>query len=213
MHKAKAPTYGAWLATRRDQGHTVRIRAGSEAFDGATYAFYPERSLLEDEFNAIWDAQSAFYPDMLTPERREHLFTVMFHQRPLKKPRIGKCAFNPKEERLSKAHPLFQEFRLYKEINELELVLEDQTHQKLTLDQRNALIKAVRPKQKMTFTSMRKTLKLPSEIVFNKESDNRRDIKGDEVYGALGDKKRFGPQWSSFDQEQQWQIIRRLKDE
>ncbi|MBB4954117.1 CRISPR-associated endonuclease Csn1 [Agrobacterium vitis] len=213
MHKAKAPTFGAWMAARREDGHVVRLRADSEVFAGDAYAYYPERSFLEDEFRQIWQAQAQFYPDILTPERGEHLFQVMFYQRPLKKPRVGKCSFNPAEERLAKAHPLFQEYRVYKEINELEIVAPDLSQQKLTLDQRNALIKLLRDKREVTFSTMRKTLKLMPDMRFNKQTESREKLKGDEVYSALGDKKRFGPQWASFGRDRQWQIIKTLKDE
>lgn len=213
MHKAKAPTYGAWLAMRRQDGHVTRLRAGSEAFDEAGYAFYPERSLLEEEFHAIWDAQAVHYPDILTPERHTHLFTVMFYQRPLKKPRVGKCSFNPEEQRLAKAHPLFQEFRLYKEANELEIVTPDQTQHKLDIEQRNALVLELRGKREVTFKGLRKTLKLMPDMVLNKESDSREKLKGDEVYSALSDKKRFGAQWGGFSRDRQWQIIQTLQGE
>ncbi|MGK6315533.1 type II CRISPR RNA-guided endonuclease Cas9 [Neorhizobium sp. DT-125] len=213
MHKAKARTYGEWLALRREDGHVTRLRAGSEAFDGEGYAFYPERSLLEAEFREIWAAQSVWYPNVLTPVRGDHLFRVMFYQRPLKKPPIGKCAFNPLELRLAKAHPLFQEFRLYKEVNELELVLPDQSHRKFDIDQRNALVALLRDNREVSFKKLRVTLKLTPDIVFNKESESREKLKGDEVHSALADKKRFGPQWSTFSRRRQWQIIRTLKDE
>ena len=36
-----------------------------------------------------------------------------------------KCSYNPAENRLPKAHPLFQRFRLLKEVNELEIVGEN----------------------------------------------------------------------------------------
>ena len=213
MRKAKARTYGEWLAMRREDGHVVRLRAGSEAFDGDGYAFYPERSLLEDEFRQIWDSQAEYYPDQMTPERKAHLFDVMFYQRPLKKPKVGKCAFNPKEERLAKAHPLFQEFRLYKEVNELELVMPDQSRRKLDLDQRNALVRLLRGNREVSFKKLRATLKLSPDVVFNKESESREKLKGDEVHSALSDKKRFGPQWSDFSRARQWEIIRRLQEE
>ena len=213
MHRAKAPTYGAWLATRREAGHVVRLRAGSEAMTEAGYAYYPERSLLEDEFFRIWDAQATHYPDILTPERRAHLFTVMFYQRPLKKPRVGKCAFNPLEERLAKTHPVFQEFRLYKEVNELELVLPDQTQRKLSLEERDTLVKLLRAKKEVGFKALRSALTLDPDLRFNKESDAREKLKGDEIYSALSDKKRFGPQWAGFPLEKQWTIISRLRDE
>ncbi|WP_350334588.1 type II CRISPR RNA-guided endonuclease Cas9 [Coralliovum pocilloporae] len=213
MHDTRARTYGEWLSMRREAGDVVRLRAGSDAFDETGYAFYPERSLLEAEFHAIWDAQQSHYPDLLTEERRAYLFRVMFYQRPLKKPQVGKCAYNPLEERLSKAHPLFQEFRLYKEVNELALVQPDLQERKLTPDQRDALIHHLRSKKEVTFKALRKTLKLTPDFSFNKESENRQKLKGDEVYAALSDKTRFGPKWAGFDRQEQWQIIQTLKEE
>jgi CRISPR-associated endonuclease Csn1 len=213
MHKAKAPTYGAWLAMRRQDDHVARLRSGSDAFDENGYAFYPERSLLEHEFHAIWDAQAAHYPNILTPERRAHLFTVMFYQRPLRKLRVGKCSFNPAEERLAKAHPLFQEFRLYKEVNELKIVYPDLREHELDIEQRNALVLELRGKKEETFKGLRKTLKLTPDIVLNKESESREKLKGDEVYSALSDKKRFGAQWGGFSRDRQWQIIQKLQNE
>jgi CRISPR-associated endonuclease Csn1 len=213
MHDASARTYGEWLAMRREKGEVVRLRDGSDVFGEEGYAYYPERSLLEAEFHAIWDAQSVHHPQLLTEERRAYLFRVMFYQHPLKKPKVGKCAFNPLEERMAKAHPLFQEFRLYKEVNELELVLPDLSHQKLSLDQRDALIHHLRSKKEVAFTALRRTLKLTPDISFNKESDSRKKLKGDEVHAVMADKKRFGPQWAAFDRDEQWQIITRLKEE
>lgn len=213
MHKAKAATYGAWLARRRQDGHVTRLRAGSDAFDGDGYAFYPERSLLEDEFRTIWDAQAVYYPEILTAERREHLFSVMFYQRPLKKPRVGMCSFNPVEQRLAKAHPLFQEFRLYKEVNELEIVNPDLSHRKLDIHQRDALVLELRGKREVSFKGLRKTLKLTPDMGLNKESESREKLKGDEVYSALSDKKRFGAQWGSFSRKRQWQIVQTLQNE
>ena len=213
MFDSNARTYGEWLATRREAGDVVRLRADSDAFGEDGYAYYPERDLLENEFYAIWNAQAKHYPDILTEERRAYLFRVMFYQRPLKKPRIGKCSFNPLEERLAKAHPLFQEFRLYKEVNELELVQPDLSHKKLTMDQRDKLIHHLRSKREVTFKALHKTLKLPPDITFNKETDSRTKLKGNEVYALLSDNKRFGLKWSTFSREEQWKIIVTLKEE
>ena len=124
-----ARTLGEFLSHRRDRGEWVRVRMGvdqpsqgGDKADKSPYNFYPARTLLEEEFHRIWAAQAEFHPDVLTDARCEHLFRVMFHQRPLKPVRVGKCSFNPQEFRLAKAHPLFQLFRLYKEVNELAVV-------------------------------------------------------------------------------------------
>ncbi|MBI0009151.1 type II CRISPR RNA-guided endonuclease Cas9, partial [Bartonella sp. M0193] len=125
MHQSHASTLGAYLAKRRDEGHVVRLRANSEALTDKAYAFYPERSMLEDEFRKIWQAQAEYYPDVLTKEREEELFHVMFFQRPLKEQKVGFCTLVEGELRLPKSDPLFQQFRLYKEINELAIILPD----------------------------------------------------------------------------------------
>lgn len=220
MMEGGARTLGQFLAMRRAASEWVRVRSGAlgdEGEDGrnakTTYDFYPVRKLLEEEFDAIWQAQQSHYPEALTQERRSHLFRVMFYQRPLKAAIVGKCSFNPAETRLCRAHPLFQQFRLYKEVNELEVVLPDQSHRKLTLDERNALVLKLRGQRKATYASLRKVLGLPRNVRFNKETDSRTDMMGDEVHAALSDKKAFGNRWAGFSIDEQWRIIERLRDE
>jgi len=216
LHLSKAPTLGAWLAQRYNQGKVVRIRQDSEAFTGdkqENYLFYPERSMLEKEFYEIWQKQQEFYPDALTEERQEQLFDDIFYQRPLKEPKIGKCAFNPEEERLPKAHPLFQEFRLYKEVNELTIETTGKASgQKLSKEQRDTLISLLRPQKKMAFSAIRKNLKLHG-TTFKKEKNAREGLAGDEIYAEMADKSRFGNQWADFSREKQWEIIKKLRDE
>lgn len=223
MSDAGAMTLGAYLAMRRAGGEWVRVRSGAFGEDGGEdskqaaktiYDFYPVRQLLEEEFDAIWEAQGRHYPDVLSEERRAHLFRVMFYQRPLKAAVVGKCSFPPhQEQRLAKAHPLFQQFRRYKEVNELEIVLPDQSHRKLTLDERDALVLKLRGQRKATYAALRTTLKLPRGMRFNKETDNRTDMLGDEVNAALSAKDVFGNRWSSLSMDQQWAIVERLRDD
>jgi CRISPR-associated endonuclease Csn1 len=191
----------------------VRVRptrvAGKEE-EG--YGFYPERSFLRAEFDRIWDAQAAYYPEILTEDRREHLATVIFYQRPLKAPKVGKCSFNPDEERLARAHPLFQEFRLYKEVNELALIGRDQQSRPLSLEQRDSLIAHLRSQRDAAFTALRKTAGAPVGTRFNKESDSRTKMKGDEVAAEMAAKTRFGEPWRSMTLEERWTIISQVRD-
>lgn len=215
---AGAKTFGAFLYKQRLAGGWVRVRpqrvpSKEEGKDEEGYGFYPERSFLIKEFGAIWDAQAQHYPDILTNERRDHLHKVIFYQRPLKEPKIGKCSFNHDEERLPRAHPLFQEFRLYKEVNELEIIYPDQHHEKLTLEQRDLLVTFLRAQRSMKFSAMRgKILKKQIGIRLNKETDSRTDIKGDEIHAEMADAKRFGAQWGQFSLDEQWDIIRYLRE-
>lgn len=208
----RARTYGEWLANRRKNGLPVRLRSGSDTVaDG--YAYYPERSLLEDEFRQIWNAQAKHHPTLLTDERREALFTVIFHQRPLKKQKVGRCSFQPLEERVRKAHPLFQSFRLYKEVNELELIYPDGSQHPLDIRQRDLIVSLLLKKKEVGFKAIYKQLKLEAEVRFNKDHDTRDKMLGDEVASILGDKSRFGDRWSALDLEQQWQVVSRIIDE
>jgi len=220
MQSVNARTLGEFLAGRRGDDPrsrgTVRVRIDAEAgLDAkAPYDFYPDRAVLEDEFGQIWDKQAAFWPAVLTDERKAHLFRVMFYQRPLKAAIVGKCSFNPSEQRLAKAHPLFQAFRLIKEANELELVMPDQSHQKLTLDQRNVLLTLLRQKKSITFKTLSGRLKLSERgATFNKEGEGRDKLLGDEIYAAMSDKTIFGNRWADFPMERQWEIIAKLRDE
>ena len=208
-----ARTYGEWLHMRREKGLSVRARLTA---DGQGYAFYPSRAALEHEFDRIMESQRRFHPDVLTPGIVQDIREAVFHQRPLKPVQPGKCSYPPhKEDRAPKAHPLFQKFRLLKEVNELEIVGEDQQHRKLTPDQRNALVSALRTdlnKQgKMPFSKLRKVLKLGKEVRFNKETGNRGDLDGDVIYFRMSRPECFGNRWADLPVERQAEITEKLR--
>lgn len=213
---AGARTFGEFLHKQRSGGGWVRVRPsrvpGKDDKEEDGYGFYPERSFLENEFDAIWAAQAPHHPDVLTDERHDHLRRVMFFQRPLKRPKVGKCSFNPDEDRLAKAHPLFQEFRLYKEVNELALVHPDLRSAPLTLEQRDRLINHLSSQRDAAFTALRKTIKAPYGARFNKETEARLKMKGDEVSAEMSAKSRFGQGWIGMSRELQWAIIEQLRD-
>jgi CRISPR-associated endonuclease Csn1 len=54
---------------------------------------WTHRTMYQDEFNRIWEAQAAHHPEILTPERRKELHSALFYQRPLWFPDslVGKC--------------------------------------------------------------------------------------------------------------------------
>lgn len=212
MAEAGADTLGQFLASRAEK----RVRMHGEAQD---YDFYPQRRHTEYEFNRIWDAQAKNYPDLLTAEAFADLDRILFFQRPLKAPKVGVCLFAGRngvpmdEERLPKAHPLFQERRLYEEVNQLEITTPGEASRKLTIEQRDKLILALRGKRKVSFATLAKTLKLEPGQSFNKASETRTDLAGNEVYAALADPKCFGNAWPHLSAERQWEIIEKLIEE
>lgn len=221
IRAADARTFGEYLFKRRAKASdantipSVRARLRPETGEGAKgdgYDFYPGRDLVEAEFEAIWEAQWPYHQDLMSPEVRKRLFEIVFYQRPLKAPKVGKCTLIPGEERLAKAHPLFQRRRLLEEVNALQIILPGEPKAPLTKEQRDLLLLKLRDNRKVTFESLRKTLKLDPAARFNKESENRKDLAGDEIHAQFADKKRFGNRWGFFSAEEQWAIIERLRD-
>lgn len=206
-------TYGKWLYERRMEGLSVRTRLRPESGEDAKgdgYDFYPGRALMEEEFDAIWAAQAPHHPDVLTNDVHDRLHEIIFYQRPLKAPEIGMCTLIPGDKRLPKAHPLFQKRRLLEEINALMIVRPGEVAQRLTREERDTLFLKLKDKNKVSFTTLRKTLKLEPEAHFNKESQNRPDLKGDEVAALMGAKARFGTRWVHLSAEEQWDVIARI---
>ena len=189
MRETGARTLGEFLHKRLQAGDHARVRMGS---GNQGYDFYPERRHVEAEFDAIWSAQAKHHPALLSKEARETLHRILFFQRPLKEPEVGVCTFITGERRLPKAHPLFQERRLYEEVNQLEITTPGEPARKLTRDERDKLILKLRTTKSASFESLARLLKLEPGQSFNKASATRTHLAGDEVYATLADKKRFG---------------------
>lgn len=216
MRSAGARTLGEFLAIRRSEGKHARVRMGAE---NQSYDFYPQRPHAEEEFDAIWRAQARYHPDLLTEAARASIQRILFFQRPLKSQEVGRCTFAgmngvPEDERrLPKAHPLFQQRRLNEEVNQLRIVSPGGKERPLTLEERDRLIWVLQGKKKVSFATFAKEIKLAEGQTFNKESENRRELIGDEVRAELGAKKRFGARWLHFDLEEQLRIIDRIQNE
>ena len=78
-------TIGQFLATRQkasdpNDRQTVRVRLNGKGAAEA-YDFYPQRAMLEQEFDALWDEQSKHHPG-LTNELCGEVRRAIFFQRP-----------------------------------------------------------------------------------------------------------------------------------
>lgn len=101
--------------------HQIRIRER-----------YTERSMFIDEFNAIWQQQAQYYPEILTAEQKERIGKrCIFYQRPLasQKDKIGKCQFEKGKSRAPKSSPLFQRFRMLQQLNMLTIASPERIHE------------------------------------------------------------------------------------
>lgn len=205
MQEAGARTLGEFLFFQR----TKRIRRNNDKED---YAFYPHRRHYEEEFEMLWQAQRLHHPDLMTERVKEIIQTIIFYQRPLKPPSVGPCLFEPTESRLPKAHPLFQERRLYETINHLRLKKIGEQARSLTLDERDLVYRALQKVKQKSFKSLRKDLSLPPEVTFTVERDSNKNIDGHAIDAAFSKKTCFGPAWREFSVEKQWDIISLLQE-
>ena len=203
-------TYGQFLYSRKRLGKHVRARKTGEGID-EDYDFYPERSIVEAEFNTLWDAQSSYHKS-LTPDIRQELHNIIFFQRPLKPVNPGRCTLEPDQKRCARAMPLAQDFRILQELNHLQIVSPDLTKRSLTLTERDLLFEQLKKKRVITFAGIRKTLTLRAGTSFNLEGQNREKLIGDETAALIGGKNGIGKRWREFDNGQQNRIVAVLLD-
>lgn len=229
MMRKGARTYGEFLHMRRAEATdprqvpTVRARLSVATRDSAEkeeagYDFYPDRRHLSDEFEKLWAAQAGFHPDTLTDELRDKIALIIFHQRPLKAPEVGRCLFTD-EKRIPSAHPLNQRRILVETVNALRIAARGEPSRPLTLEERDQILHGLDNKKHtktlsgmaLKLKALGKLIKLRADQSFTLETANRDAIACDPVRASLSDPRRFGPRWSMLDAEVQWQIIERIR--
>ncbi|MBC6406546.1 MAG: type II CRISPR RNA-guided endonuclease Cas9 [Rhodospirillales bacterium] len=229
MLEEGARTLGELLAGRHSGRLGVRARPEarpSNVSSGAkaAYEFYPTRDMLEQEFVKLWEVQRRQHPE-LTAELHGKLHHIIFFQRPLVPPQVGKCALDPAKRpddregfRCPWAHPLAQRFRILQEVNNLTAGPVGERKRKLTAGERCKALHELLQTGAVTFEDLRTALKLESGWIFNLHSDRRDELKGDETAAALCSSKealgKFDRKiWHSFPAERQAGIVERLLEE
>ena len=223
-----AQTFGEYLYRMRQSGESVRARLKTQRFVDDKgkekkrdyYDFYPGRDLLVEEFDALWEAQAEHHPSVLNKTAYDKIRDIIFYQRPLKPVAVGKCTFERSEDRAPKALPLVQRFRIYQELNHLQ-VIDSRTlkGRPLRLDERDRILHLFcmpagkkSGKAEVSFEKIRKTLGLDG-TVFSHESEKRPKLEGDTTSALLSHKERFGQRWHQLADAEQEQVVLRLLDE
>ena len=186
-------TIGSWLAARHLRHAGVRVRLAGRG-KLAAYAFYPTRDMLKAEFATIWAAQSAWNP-ALTDAMREALHGIIFHQRPLKSPPVGKCWLEPDQLRAPRALPTAQRFRLAQTLAHLQLGQPGHPTRPFNAKERELLLGILHRGSDLTFDQIRKKLGLSAETDFNSREDK---IPGCAAAARLGAKKNLGATWHAL---------------
>ncbi len=123
-----------------------------------------------DEFNRIWEQQKTYYPNILTDQLKKEIgdYTI-FYQRPLKsqKGRVSNCRFHNYLKAIPKSSPVFQEFKIWQSINNLEIKDDDLKIIDISLDQKQLLFSALNNSKKQSQTAISKILKFPSSRAYH----------------------------------------------
>jgi CRISPR-associated endonuclease Csn1 len=77
------------------------------------------------EFDKIWETQQVFYPQVLTPSLCQTIRDrIIYYQRPLKSQKglVSECRFEKHHKVAPKSSPLFQVFKVWQELNNIEII-------------------------------------------------------------------------------------------
>ena len=216
MKESGARTLGQFLAGRHEIRETVRARP--------ELGLYPDRAMYQDEFSKIREKQGPHHK--LTAEQWDKLHDVIFFQRPLRPVEPGWCQFEYEngQRRAAKALPVFQEFRMLQEVNNLRVRVGIEPERPLHEQEREDVLKRLRSGKDIDPQKPNKNLGLPSGVTFNLARGGRAKIKGDETTAKLaasgkpakGDKAAepglFGNKWLGFSLEERNGIVNFLLD-
>lgn len=200
IESAGCRTVGEYLAREHAARRPVRARRQNDG----QYVLYLQRDMVAEEFDALWQRQAAFHPELLTDEARRYLRDALLFQRRLLPAKPGRCLFEPEEPRARLSSPLQQRFRILQELNNLRLI-DGIEVLPLTLDQRNRLFDVLLREPRKTFPQLRALagFKRGDGVRFNLETENRKDLKGDVVAAQLSRPECIGEEWFSWPLERQ----------
>lgn len=122
----------------RKQKRYIRQNAYAVSKNIVDYAI--PRWLVKDEFHKIWDTQAQYFSQMQKAGLKQEVYDILFYERPAAPYAIGKCIYYRDEDRLAKAHPLSEMRRIYEEINNIRISVNDILQRRLTLEERDRII-------------------------------------------------------------------------
>ncbi|WNB17592.1 type II CRISPR RNA-guided endonuclease Cas9 [Marivirga arenosa] len=145
-----------------------------------------------DEFERIWETQIKFHPELTEKLKKEVRDVTIFYQRKLKSQKhlISKCEFEPNHKVVPKSHPLFQEFRIWQNLNNLLVTKKGNPNDKrvLELELKKEIAKELAFKNQMTENDLFKHMPLNSkqfELNFPKVEGNRTNSVFFEAFAKI----------------------------
>lgn len=196
------------------QRHSARtlgeLLAGLNPHETRIRSRYTSRRMYEQEFDAIWRAQSPHHPAVMTDDARDAIREAIFHQRPLKSQSklIGRCELEPHKRRAPIACLRYQRFRLIQKVNDL--TWRDATGAlcgPLAFDdpRRAELIRRLDEAGDLTLAEVKKTLKLPAKAKLLFEEGADKKLPGNRTAQAM--REALGASWDALDAVQRNALV------
>ena len=213
----KSFTYGKFLWERQKKGLGTRAKSGAGQ-DGKLYDIYPQRELYEDEFNKIWEYQAKYHSNLMTEEKRKKIHGAIFSQRPLKPQIIGKCTYISNEDRVYRAMPTFQHYRIYQDVNNLEWTRPSGREKLIEHSEaRDAIVQLLESGRRsdksglVIWKKMKDILKemgvVDGEITFNFENPSKKGFSCNLTSKLMQDEDCVGEEWNQWSLEKQDSFI------
>ncbi len=184
IYKNNLTTVGQLLWDRFSHGDSTlckkihrKNKDGGDSDKIDSYENYFDRKMILDEFNVLWDKQAEFYPAILNQEIKNKIRKVIFFQRPLKTPAVGHCTYIKNEKRAALCLPTTELYRIWAEINNLELKLSIHNPEKniyaLNLAEKQQLISILLDKNCLDDKFKIKFTKLIQSLFVNKKEADK----------------------------------------
>lgn len=199
-------TLGEYLWRRRRKGKAIRARLGN--------GLYPDRAMIEQELSAIQSVQTPHHPSITSEHWDQIINQAILFQRELKPVERGWCTLIEGERRIYKAEPLFQRYRIWQEVLNLEYAPPREGMRPLDERQRYLIVRKLLEVRSQTFEQLGKLAGLPDGSRFNLDTTARDQLDGDQTAAVLGAGKRFGKRgWANLGPERQQLVVERLLEE
>lgn len=205
MKVADSPTLGVFLN---------RIRLGeipkptSDGTQKRLRGLYLDRSMYEQEFEAIWNKQKGFYPELLNDSFKADLFKAIFHQRPLKTQKflVGECIYEYHRKRAAKATLEFQRYRILEQLSNFR-IKNPLTRQERSLEdsEKEILYKELQIHSEIGWKKVRKLLGIHTGEEINLEEGGKPKLLGNRVNTALD--AVLEKTWIELDTEKQNSLL------
>jgi CRISPR-associated endonuclease Csn1 len=203
-------TLGQFWAEKRRENPLEAIRNRR-----SNYHWIAQRKQYDDELNQIWQAQSKFYPDVLTDNLKKLLFEIIFRQIDFelsnikKRKVIGTCTLIVGKPRLSMSSRKAQEFRLLQKINDMKVYRKSR---EIQFD-RQKLYEELMVSKYRDFKQIRKLLDLAEDDRINQEHEKSKKLIGNQIDAMLAGNKFFGKKvWLKLSEPQKEDVWKELQN-